>query len=67
MKSEEVIIARADVKELYNEVLSKGNKSKQEIILLIINTFLLASGCENLCISDKDNMDVSEQNQNKSA
>lgn len=53
MKSEEVIVAKADVKELYNEVLSKSNKSKNEIILLIANTFLLASDCENLCVSAK--------------
>lgn len=54
MKSEEIIVAKADVKELYNEVLSKSSNSKNEIILLMAKTFLLASGCENLCISDKN-------------
>lgn len=54
MKSEEIIVAKADVKDLYNEVLSKSCNSKNEIILLMAKTFLLASGCENLCISDKN-------------
>lgn len=54
MKCEEIIVAKADVKELYDEILSKSDIKEEKIILLMAKTFLLASDCENLCTSDKN-------------
>lgn len=54
MKCEEIIVAKADVKELYDEILSKSDIKEEKIILLMAKTFLLASDCENLCTSNKN-------------
>ncbi|MCH5298102.1 MAG: hypothetical protein J1E85_10610 [Ruminococcus sp.] len=53
MNSQEIIVAKADVKDLYDEVLSKSSKPQKQLAELMVTAFLLGSNCENLCVSEQ--------------
>ncbi len=54
MKSEDVIVAKADVKNLYDEVLSKSSTNQKKMADIVATAFLLGQNGENISVSEQN-------------
>lgn len=54
MNSQDIIVAKADVEGLYDEVLSKSSEPQKRLAKIIVTAFLLGGDCENLCVSEQN-------------